>query len=79
MAGAFVYDAETINVSLAMGEISLLLVFLASSGETIILADGTGGKALHVVDILANALDMARKNQHSRPNMDTIGRVEDES
>jgi len=67
MAGAFGYDAETIDVSLAMGELSLLPAVRNASEDTIIVADGTscrhqiadgaGRKAVHVAEVLAGALD----------------------
>ncbi|RFC62307.1 FAD-binding oxidoreductase [Fulvimarina endophytica] len=66
MAGAFGYDAETIEVSKAMGELSLLPAVRAAPQDAIIAADGTscrhqiadgaGRKALHVAQILADAL-----------------------
>jgi Fe-S oxidoreductase len=67
MAGSFGYNAETIDVSLAMGEVSLLPAVRKSPGETILVADGTscrhqihdgsGRKALHVAQLLARSLD----------------------
>jgi Fe-S oxidoreductase len=66
MAGAFGYDAETIEVSHAMGELSLLPAIRKAPGDTIIVADGTscrqqirdgtGREALHVARVLATAL-----------------------
>ena len=66
MAGAFGYDAETIDISLAMGEISLLPAVREAARETIIVADGTscrhqiadgaGRRAVHVAQVLADAL-----------------------
>jgi Fe-S oxidoreductase len=66
MAGAFGYDAETIDVSLAMGELSLLPAIRAADKDTIIVADGTscrhqiadgsGRQARHVMEVLAEAL-----------------------
>ena len=41
MAGAFGYDAETIDVSIAMGELSLLPAVRGGAGGRIIVADGT--------------------------------------
>ncbi|MEM9222661.1 MAG: FAD-binding and (Fe-S)-binding domain-containing protein [Pseudomonadota bacterium] len=62
MAGAFGYDAETIDVSLAMGELSLLPAVRATNDDDLIIAngtscrhqiaDGTGRKALHVAQVL---------------------------
>ncbi|HEU01302.1 MAG TPA: FAD-binding oxidoreductase, partial [Aurantimonas coralicida] len=67
MAGAFGYDAKTIDVSLAMGELSLLPAVRSASEDAIIVADGTscrhqitdgaGRKAVHVAEVLAGALD----------------------
>ena len=66
MAGAFGYDAETIEVSRAMGELSLLPAVRKAPDDTIIIADGTscrqqirdgtGREALHVARALAAAL-----------------------
>ncbi|MEE8270763.1 MAG: FAD-linked oxidase C-terminal domain-containing protein, partial [Alphaproteobacteria bacterium] len=41
MAGAFGYGAETLAVSLAMGELSLLPAVRAAAADTLIVADGT--------------------------------------
>jgi len=66
MAGAFGYDAETIEVSRAMGELSLFPAVREAPDDTIIIADGTscrqqirdgaGREALHVARALAAAL-----------------------
>ena len=66
MAGAFGYDAETIEVSRAMGELSLLPAIRQAPADAIIVADGTscrqqirdgaGREALHVARVLATAL-----------------------
>jgi Fe-S oxidoreductase len=66
MAGAFGYHADTIDVSRAMGELSLLPAVRRASADTIIVADGTscrhqikdGAKreALHVARVLATSL-----------------------
>ncbi len=63
MAGAFGYQAETIDVSKAMGELSLLPAVRATAPGTLIvadgtscrhqIADGTGRAALHVAEVLA--------------------------
>ena len=63
MAGAFGYDADTIDVSLAMGELSLLPAVRKAAADAIIVADGTscrhqiqdgtGRDAVHVARILA--------------------------
>jgi Fe-S oxidoreductase len=69
MAGSFGYDAETIDVSLKMGELSLLPAVRKSAEDTLVLADGTscrhqihdgsGRDALHVARVLAMSLDAA--------------------
>jgi Fe-S oxidoreductase len=66
MAGAFGYDADTIDMSRAMGELSLLPAIRKAADGTIIIADGTscrqqirdgaGREALHVARVLAAAL-----------------------
>jgi Fe-S oxidoreductase len=66
MAGSFGYGADTIGVSLAMGELTLLPAVRKAGADTIIVADGTscreqidhgaGRKALHVARVLAGSL-----------------------
>lgn len=66
MAGAFGYQAETIDVSLAMAELSLLPAVRAAQPDTILVADGTscrhqihdgtGRDAVHVARVLARSL-----------------------
>ena len=66
MAGSFGYDTETIDVSLAMGELSLLPAVRAASADAIVVADGTscrhqikdgaGREAVHVAWVLAQSL-----------------------
>ena len=66
MAGAFGYDADTIDVSLAMGELSLLPAVRNAPDDAIIVADGTscrhqihdgtGREAVHVARVLAGCL-----------------------
>jgi Fe-S oxidoreductase len=66
MAGAFGYHADTVDVSLAMGELSLLPAVRQANSDTLIVADGTscrhqirdgaGREALHVSRVLAMAL-----------------------
>jgi len=66
MAGAFGYGADTIDVSLAMAELSLLPAVRKAAPDTLVLADGTscrhqirdgtGREALHVARVLAMAL-----------------------
>ena len=62
MAGSFGYHAETIDVSLAMGELSLLPAVRKAPADAIIVADGTscrhqiqdgtGRGAIHVARVL---------------------------
>jgi Fe-S oxidoreductase len=69
MAGAFGYDAETIDVSFAMGELSLLPSVRKTENDTLIVVDGTSCRhqihdgaareALHVARVLAMSLDAA--------------------
>ena len=66
MAGAFGYQAKTIDISLKMAEAKLLPAVRAADSETLIVADGTscrhqisdgaGREARHLVEILADAL-----------------------
>jgi Fe-S oxidoreductase len=66
MAGSFGYGKETIGVSLAMGELSLLPAIRKADRNTIIVADGTscreqighgsGRVAIHVARVLAQSL-----------------------
>ncbi len=67
MAGSFGYAADTIDVSLAMGELSLLPAVRGAPADALIVADGTscrhqihdgaGREAVHVARVLAMALD----------------------
>jgi Fe-S oxidoreductase len=67
MAGSFGYHADTIDVSLAMGELSLLPAVRKAPADALIVADGTscrhqihdgtGRDAAHVACVLAMALD----------------------
>ena len=68
MAGSFGYAADTIDVSLAMGELSLLPAVRKADADTLIVADGTscrhqihdgtGREAIHVARVLAMSLPM---------------------
>jgi FAD/FMN-containing dehydrogenase/Fe-S oxidoreductase len=70
MAGSFGYAAETIEASLAMGELSLLPAVRNAAPDTLIVADGTscrhqigdrtGRAALHVARVLAQSLRTAQ-------------------
>jgi hypothetical protein len=73
MAGAFGYQSETIDVSLAMAELSLLPAVRVSGLDTIIVADGTscrhqikdgaGREAVHVTRVLAMSMAAANAKQ----------------
>jgi FAD/FMN-containing dehydrogenase/Fe-S oxidoreductase len=66
MAGGFGYAADTIDVSLAMGELSLLPAVRKADADTLVVADGiscrhqikdgAGREAIHVARVLALAL-----------------------
>jgi FAD/FMN-containing dehydrogenase/Fe-S oxidoreductase len=66
MAGAFGYHADTVDVSLAMAELSLLPAVRDAPADAIIVADGTscrhqikdgtGRTAVHVAQVLAGRL-----------------------
>jgi len=66
MAGSFGYEAEHYDISMKMAELSLLPAIRNSSGETLLVADGTscrhqiadgsGRSAVHVARVLEQAL-----------------------
>jgi FAD/FMN-containing dehydrogenase/Fe-S oxidoreductase len=66
MAGAFGYGADTYDVSMAMGELTLLPAVRGAPGDALIVADGfscrhqikdgTGREALHTAQVLAMQL-----------------------
>jgi Fe-S oxidoreductase len=66
MAGSFGYHAETIDTSLAMGELSLFPAVRKAPDDAILVADGTscrhqikdgtGREAVHVARVLASSL-----------------------
>ncbi len=66
MAGAFGYHADTIDLSLAMAELSLLPAVRKAAADTLVVADGTscrhqirdgtGREAIHVARVLAMSL-----------------------
>jgi Fe-S oxidoreductase len=70
MAGSFGYDAATIDVSLKMGELSLLPAVRKASDDALIVADGTSCRhqihdgadraALHVARVLAMSVEAGR-------------------
>ena len=67
MAGSFGYDAETIDVSLKMGELSLLPAVRRAEADALIVADGTSCRhqihdgsergAMHVARVLKLSLE----------------------
>ncbi len=69
MAGSFGYAADTIEVSLKMGELSLLPAVRKAPADALVVADGTscrhqihdgsGREALHVARVLAMSLQAA--------------------
>jgi FAD/FMN-containing dehydrogenase/Fe-S oxidoreductase len=72
MAGAFGYDPKTIDVSLAMGELSLFPALRKAGPDDLVVADGTscrqqihdgvGREAVHVARVLEAALAPAVSN-----------------
>jgi Fe-S oxidoreductase len=66
MAGAFGYQVETYDVSIAMGELTLFPAVRSADADSLIVADGfscrhqiehgTARKPLHVAEVLAGAL-----------------------
>ncbi len=70
MAGSFGYDADTIDVSLKMGELSLLPAVRKAPEDALIVADGTscrhqihdgsGRGAIHVARVLAMSVAAGR-------------------
>ena len=70
MAGSFGYDAGTIDVSLKMGELSLLPAVRKAPADALIVADGTSCRhqihdgsarqAAHVARVLAMSVEAAR-------------------
>jgi len=75
MAGAFGYQAETLDVSRAMGEAALLPAVRAAGEGTLIvadgtscrhqIADGTGRRAEHVARVLRRALVAEKEVAHA--------------
>jgi Fe-S oxidoreductase len=68
MAGAFGYQAETVAISRAMGELDLLPAVRAAATDTLVVADGTscrhqiadgsGRQALHAAKVLFMAVEL---------------------
>ncbi|MGA2565794.1 MAG: FAD-linked oxidase C-terminal domain-containing protein [Pseudolabrys sp.] len=79
MAGSFGYDAETIDVSLKMGELSLLPAVRKAPADALIVADGTSCRhqihdgcdrdALHVARVLAMSVEVAASDPRGGPLM----------
>ena len=75
MAGAFGYQAETIDVSLKMGELSLLPAVRAATPDDILIAngtscrhqiaDGTDRRALHIAEVFDKASENAVREGHN--------------
>ncbi|TMJ02432.1 MAG: FAD-binding protein [Alphaproteobacteria bacterium] len=75
MAGAFGYGADTIDVSVAMGELSLLPAVRKADADTLIVADGTSCRhqihdgaqrdVLHVARVLAMSVEGAAARSSS--------------
>jgi FAD/FMN-containing dehydrogenase/Fe-S oxidoreductase len=75
MAGAFGYGADTIDASLAMGELSLLPAVRKAEPDVVIVADGTscrhqihdgaGRAALHVARVLQQSLANAQTSRRA--------------
>jgi len=69
MAGSFGYQSETVDVSLAMAELSLLPAVRKAPADALIVADGTscrsqiedgtGREAIHVARVLAKSMSTA--------------------
>jgi Fe-S oxidoreductase len=85
MAGAFGYGADTIDVSLAMGELSLLPAVRKADADTLIVADGTSCRhqihdgaardALHVARVLAMSVEGAAGAASLPSPREAAGRV----
>ncbi len=79
MAGSFGYDVETIDVSLKMGELSLLPAVRKAPADALIVADGTSCRhqirdgsdrdALHVARVLAMSVEVAASDPRGGPSM----------
>ncbi len=82
MAGAFGYGADTIDVSMAMGELSLLPAVRKADADALIVADGTSCRhqihdgaqrdALHVARVLAMSVEAGRGGAESAARSDTL-------
>jgi Fe-S oxidoreductase len=77
MAGAFGYEAEHFDISMAMGELSLLPAVRRAGADDVVVADGTscrhqiadgaGRKAIHVATLLADALPPNPTHEKAAP------------
>jgi Fe-S oxidoreductase len=73
MAGAYGYGTDTYDMSMAMGELSLLPAVRAAADETLLVADGfscrhqihdgTGRTARHVAQVLDDTLPASVKKK----------------
>src|SRR5581483_10776262 len=82
MAGAFGYGADTIDVSLAMGELTLLPAVRKADGDAIIVADGTSLASvehLHEPKRYGRNIGAQQQNQEQRRDIGDIdlGRLPD--
>ncbi len=78
MAGSFGYGADTYDVSVAMGELSLLPAVREAGPGTILvadgtscrqqIADGTGRSAVHVARVLARGVAAIRREIPGAPS-----------
>jgi Fe-S oxidoreductase len=75
MAGSFGYAAETVDVSLAMGELSLLPAVRKAPSDAIVVADGTSCRHQIHDGTGRAALHVARVLQQSLANAQTAGRT----
>jgi FAD/FMN-containing dehydrogenase/Fe-S oxidoreductase len=79
MAGAFGYDPKTIDVSFAMGELSLFPALRRAGPDDLVVADGTscrhqihdgvGRDAVHVARVLNEALSPAKDCSNCIPEL----------
>jgi Fe-S oxidoreductase len=86
MAGSFGYQSETIDVSLAMAELSLLPAVRKAPADAIIVADGTSCRsqiedgtrreAVHVAAVLAKSMAVANGAVTASPARPTSAATE---
>jgi Fe-S oxidoreductase len=80
MAGAFGYEKEHYDVSMAIGELDVLPAVRSADANTLVVADGTscrvqiahgaGREAVHVVRVLEDAMDGQRPTANGRQTTD---------